>query len=84
MIIILFFNTGLNNLANDHKSEGKQILEDALRKNAVACYANEGFYPPNVEYLEEYYGVQIDHNRYSVSYMPIAENLMPDITVLEK
>ena len=48
-----------------------------------ACYAAEGIYPPNLEYLEEYYGLQIDETRYTVHYSAFAENLMPDITVLE-
>jgi len=50
----------------------------------VACYATEGFYPPDIAYLEEHYGIQIDKSRYVVKYTAIAENLMPDITVLEK
>ncbi|MBQ5667230.1 MAG: hypothetical protein IIV40_03545 [Oscillospiraceae bacterium] len=45
---------------------------------------SEGIYPPSWNYLEEHYGVQIDHSRYVVSYTVFAENLMPDITVLEK
>ena len=50
----------------------------------MACYAAEGFYPPNLDYLEEHYGVQIDKRHFVVHYTAIAENLMPDITVLEK
>ena len=49
----------------------------------MACYAAEGAYPPSLEYLKEHYGVQIDGERYTVHYMVIADNLMPDITVLE-
>ena len=49
----------------------------------MACYAAEGVYPPNAAYLEEHYGVQIDHTLYTVKYEVIASNLMPDITVLE-
>lgn len=82
--VLLCFMSGLSNLTQGHADEDKQRLEDVLRRAAVACYAAEGMYPPNVEYLEAHYGVQIDHNRYTVDYIPIAENLMPDITVLEK
>ena len=59
-------------------------LEEAVRRSAVACYAAEGAYPPDVEYLEEHYGLQVDRERYAVKYEVIASNLMPDITVLEK
>ena len=67
-----------------HTNHPGQVLEEALRRAAVACYAAEGIYPPNVEYMVEHYGLQIDSRRYVVSYTSFAENLMPDITVLEK
>ena len=37
----------------------------------------------SVDYLKEHYGLQIDERRYTIRYMAFAENLMPDITVLE-
>lgn len=49
----------------------------------MACYAAEGVYPPDLEYLKEHYGLQVDENQYTVRYDVFAENLMPDITVLE-
>ncbi len=59
-------------------------METALRRAAVACYATEGIYPPNLDYLTDRYGIQIDENRYLVHYEIFADNLMPDITVLGK
>ena len=49
----------------------------------MACYAEQGVYPPDLDYLTEHYGVQIDDARFTVRYDAFAENLMPDITVLE-
>lgn len=60
---------------------GRQQLETALRRAAVACYAAEGIYPPELEYLQTHYGVQIDEEKYHVFYEIFAENLMPEITV---
>ena len=54
-----------------------------LRRGCAACYAAEGIYPQDLEYLEEHYGVQVDGDRYVVHYEIFAQNLMPDITVLE-
>ena len=82
--VLLLFLTGLSNLDRDRSEEGRKQLEEALRRGAVACYAAEGIYPPNVEYLEEHYGVQVDEERYAVFYEVFASNLMPDITVLER
>ena len=81
--VVLMFTTAVSNLQEGQQSEGKQQLEDAVRRGAVACYAAEGIYPPTLEYLEEHYGIQVDRERYTVAYAVFASNLMPDITVLE-
>ena len=83
LMILAMFMSGLSNLENGHRSEGREQLEDAVRRAAVACYAAEGIYPPDVEYLEEHYGIQVDRDRYTVVYDAFASNLMPDVTVLE-
>ncbi|MBO5175986.1 MAG: hypothetical protein J6K04_13495 [Lachnospiraceae bacterium] len=82
--ILLFFLASVNNLDNGKREEGKEQLEQALKRCAVTCYATEGIYPPDVEYMKEHYGIQIDEERYLVRYEIFAENLMPDITVVEK
>ena len=84
VIVLLCFLSGLSNLSRGHADEDKQRLEDVVRRAAVACYAAEGMYPPNLEYLEEHYGVQVDSRHFKVHYIAIAENLMPDISVLEE
>lgn len=63
--------------------EGRTTLEEAIARAAVTCYANEGIYPPTLDYLEKYYGLQVDTQRYTVYYEIFADNLMPDITVLD-
>lgn len=83
LVVLLIFVSALSNLQEGRISEGRQQLEDAVRRSAVACYAAEGIYPPNLEYLEEHYGVQVDRERYTVMYEIFASNLMPDVTVLE-
>ena len=65
------------------QAQNSQGLEDAIHRAVVSCYATEGFYPPTLDYVEEHYGIQIDSSRYAVFYEIFAENLMPDITVLE-
>jgi len=84
VVVLAAFLLALSRLDSGSTEVQRQQLEDSIRRACVACYAAEGIYPPNVEYLEEHYGVVIDHDRYHVSYVAIADNLMPDITVLEK
>lgn len=80
---LLCFAMAVNNLDGGRTEEDRRQLEESLRRGCVACYAAEGVYPPTLSYLEEYYGLQIDEERYTVHYSAFAENLMPDITVLE-
>ena len=84
VVVLLCFFGAVSNLTNGHADEDMQQLEEALRRAAVACYAAEGIYPPDLAYMQERYGIQINEKRYAVDYIFIADNLMPDITVLEK
>lgn len=79
----LCFLLALSRLEAGHRAEGKQQLEEALRRAAATCYACEGFYPPDAAYMQEHYGLRWDEKNYTVRYERFATNLMPDITVLE-
>lgn len=84
LLAALCFFTALRNLQGGQGEVGRQQLETALRRAAVACYAAEGVYPPDLDYLTAHSGVQIDETHYIVFYEIFADNLMPDITVLVK
>lgn len=82
LLTAVWFLAAAGNVDAGQQEAGRQQLEDALRRAAVACYAAEGVYPPTVDYLTQHYGIQIDRERYYVFYEVFAENLMPEITVL--
>ena len=84
LAVILCFLLAVTRLEDGRQAEGKQQLESVLRRAAVSCYAMEGFYPPNVEYMQAHYGVRFDEESYVVHYELFASNWMPDITVLER
>ena len=84
LMVLLCFLLALSKLEAGRQKAGKQQLEDALRRSAVACYAAEGFYPPDVNYLMEHYGLRYDGDDYLVHYELAASNLMPEITVVER
>ena len=66
-------------------NEGTGGAEPARRADAaVQCYALEGAYPQSLSYLEENYGVQVNHSRFIVSYEAYASNQLPAVAVLEK
>ena len=60
-----------------------QFVTDAVHNAALTCYAVEGAYPMELEYLRSHYGLAYDQSRYMVHYSWVGSNLMPDITVVE-
>lgn len=82
-VIAVWFFTAVGGIRGGSAQEGRRQLERALRRSVVACYAAEGRYPPDVAYLQAHYGVRIDESRYTVFYEVFAENLMPEIVVVE-
>ncbi len=82
--VLICFLLALQHLQQGAQVQGKQQLEEALRRTAAACYASEGFYPPGVDYMVRHYGLQYDENVYQVHYEVFASNLMPEITVVER
>ena len=69
----------------DTETQQIQVIESAIRRAAVQCYALEGSYPPNVAYLEENYGISYDHKKYLVHYRAVFEgsSLGPEIIVFK-
>ena len=60
-----------------------QFVVDAVHNAALTCYAVEGAYPNNLEYLRSHYGLAYDQSRYMVTYSAFASNLLPEIYVTE-
>ena len=60
-----------------------QFVYDAVRNAALTCYAVEGAYPEDVEYLRQNYGLAYDQDRYMVSYDAAMGNMVPVIYVTE-
>ena len=82
--ILLFVAISVANLEQGRQAEDIRQLEQVLQRTAVACYAAEGVYPPDVAYMKEHYGLTYDENRYVVHYDLFASNVMPEINVMEK
>ena len=82
-IVIVGVVVLLNGTEQKSGDEQAVLLKDALRSAAVSCYAVEGRYPPTLEYLTKNYGTVINEDRFIVKYNVFADNVMPDISVLE-
>lgn len=84
VIITSVIYIGIQNTLRGARQEQVHFLQKALKRAAIQCYAIEGMYPPDVKYLEDHYGLVINHKRYIVHYEVFAANIMPDMTVFEK
>ena len=60
-----------------------QFVYDAVHNAALTCYAVEGAYPDDLDYLRSNYGLAYDESRYMVTYDAFASNLVPEIYVVE-
>lgn len=70
----------------DRRSAGaeEELVREAVRQAMITCYAVEGAYPPDVNYLKENYGLAFNEDEYFVSYDAFASNILPEIRVTRK
>lgn len=81
-VCALVFTAG--SLTETNSTREKEILTSALDKNIIQCYALEGAYPPDLDYLCDHYGFTYNKDRFFIDYQYIGSNLRPDVTVIER
>jgi len=81
-IVLALLLAGTRLIEHSSRAEGTRLAEESIRRASVQCYALEGFYPRNLDYLIERYGIMVDRDTYFVHYQYTADNLAPDVTVL--
>ena len=84
VIVLLGFSIFANSMTDSNASREKEILQNAIDRSITQCYALEGVYPDNLEYLEEEYGLTYNKDHFFVDYQYIGSNLRPDITIIER
>ncbi len=83
-VVLSFMLTAIPSAVESGRTEQMRVAEESVRRAMVTCYALEGRYPPNIAYLREHYGLQLSEETYAVHYEIFAENIMPEITVVER
>ena len=68
----------------DLDEETVTAIRDAIRRSALQCYVVEGVYPPDLAYLQDHDGLQVNTDNYYVVYEAFASNVPPTINVIEK
>ena len=70
--------------ATEKGEDAAASIRTAIQQCALQCYAVEGAYPPNLEYMQDNYGLRINTTDYYVTYDAFAQNQMPDVRVTMK
>ena len=68
----------------DLGDESAAAIREAIRRSALQCYAVEGVYPPNLQYLQDNYGLEVNTEDFYVTYDAFASNLPPTVLVTSK
>lgn len=82
LLLALLVALSFGHAGHDVSEEGAAAIREAVRRCALQCYVVEGVYPPDLPYLEENYGLQINTEDYLVVYDCFASNLPPTIRVI--
>ena len=83
-LLLLVFSQTVSEISLQSSTEQKRCLEEALHRNIITCYAQNGFYPESLDYLLNHYPLSYDESRFVIHYRPVASNLMPDVTIIER
>ena len=84
LLVLLLFLFIRMDPGRDLSESSAQAIRDAVRRGALQCYAVEGVYPPDLQYLEDNYGLQINTEVFYVTYEAFASNLPPTIRVTRR
>ena len=68
----------------EETQESVRSITETVQERALQCYEIEGAYPSSLSYLEENYGLTLNQEDYLVVYKPVAENLPPEVRVIER
>lgn len=82
--VVIIFNQGVNTLTTTSEREAIDAVRTAVTRAAVQFYALEGRFPPQLSYLEERFGLQLDHDRFIIHYNAVGSNITPQIAVIPR
>lgn len=81
-VLFVVFIRGINSVSETTQAKQKESLETALEHSVAQCYAVEGSYPADLDYLIDHYGLTYDHDLFMVNYTFYGSNVYPEYIVL--
>ncbi|MBT3320407.1 MAG: hypothetical protein HN948_07105 [Clostridia bacterium] len=80
IVCVVFLSIDQDGVEEKHIEQ----VRDSVISSVAQCYALEGSYPSDLQYLQENYGLQLDTDRYIYHYEKFASNILPDVQVFVK
>ncbi|MEG2909059.1 MAG: hypothetical protein RR945_07535 [Erysipelotrichaceae bacterium] len=84
VIMIMTVIYGLNTSDEAAKQKELEQIQSVVQKSMSECYAMEGRYPKDFDYLQKHYHIRINKDRYHVYYQYQGDNIVPSIDIIEK
>lgn len=84
LLVIGLMFLGMHLFTDSAIEQDRRLTENSIRKTVITCYADEGRYPPDIDYMEEHYGLRVDNDRYIIDYDCLAANIFPNINVFTR
>ncbi len=78
----VFFGVFSSRLSDDNTKRARARW--TLTRSITQCYALEGTYPPDINYLDNHDGLTYNSDYYYIDYQYIGSNLRPDVTIIER
>jgi len=75
---------GVSDYAGGYQDTKTAQIEETVMGSVAQCYALEGAYPPDLNYLQQNYGLQLDTQTYTYHYDKFASNILPSVRVFYK
>ena len=84
VLVLVLCGIFFEQIGRSQQTEETELVRKAIKDAAITCYAVEGAYPDDIDYLREYYHLAFDEERYLVTYDAFSSNHIPDIYVTER
>ena len=82
--IFILFILQIQNITHLTKQQQRINLEKAISRDIIQCYALEGYYPTDLNYIEEHYGLTYNKSEFFIDYQIEGENIKPTFTIIER
>ena len=82
LVLLLALAALVPGLQRNIRENSREAIRNTVLRCAVECYAVEGAYPDSLQYLEDHYGLTVNHRDFIVTYEVFASNQLPAVQVL--